>query len=570
MDEITTDQDCQESPTSRVNSQVPHEAGAHSQPDAGEAEASTTTAGPRKDLCTDGQPEPTSGAPGAETASASGPEADGGPTSRLTPATGASDQAPPGGSSAPPGGPGASANGQAEDDASSAGTGGADRVLYHDREARKFRSCRLIGHNPARHLARIQIDGAERVSSPGDLFHARGGVSLDESWRILIRAGKPYIVFNVPPQGRPWQRRAWELRDWTIERLANRRDCYGSYYCKDGLVKQATRKCDLSLDRILLHFWAGATQHIIGLHAAVWTPNGCLSQWLCIDIDWHEDGEPPEATWLTAVTWYTVLVRLGFHPLLLDSNGHGGFRIYVLFKEPVPTHHARLLGLWLVQDWAEMGLTEEPEVFPAQLEITPPGSEYGSYGNWLRIPGRHHKRPHWSRVWDGERWLEGDDAIDAILATVGDDPASIPPEALVVPDPPARRTVVPAPRPHHPPTGESSERSEPENLQGTPNRPTAFKKARQALNFLKAGVRDPSGREYISNYWLWYRIGMSLRELGDPGLNLWIKWSARCQPKYDPATCHEKWRTFGSGDITLGWLIWHARQAGWQRKEERP
>jgi hypothetical protein len=38
------------------------------------------------------------------------------------------------------------------------------------------------------------------------------------------------------------------------------------------------------------------------------------------------------------------------------------------------------------------------------------------FGNRLRLPGRHHTREHWSRVWDGGRWREGDEAIDFIVA----------------------------------------------------------------------------------------------------------------------------------------------------------
>jgi len=40
----------------------------------------------------------------------------------------------------------------------------------------------------------------------------------------------------------------------------------------------------------------------------------------------------------------------------------------------------------------------------------------------LRLPGRHHTRPHYTRVWNDEpyaepRWLDGHDAIDRLLAT---------------------------------------------------------------------------------------------------------------------------------------------------------
>src|SRR5262249_48951938 len=64
-----------------------------------------------------------------------------------------------------------------------------------------------------------------------------------------------------------------------------------------------------------------------------------------------------------------------------------------------------------IADYATYGLTAPPETFPKQPRIRP-----GKYGNWLRLPGRHHTRDHWSRVWDGERWLDGADAVSYILA----------------------------------------------------------------------------------------------------------------------------------------------------------
>ena len=40
--------------------------------------------------------------------------------------------------------------------------------------------------------------------------------------------------------------------------------------------------------------------------------------------------------------------------------------------------------------------------------------------------GRHHTREYWSRVWDGEAWLEGDAAIDYLLSFQGDSSKLIP------------------------------------------------------------------------------------------------------------------------------------------------
>jgi hypothetical protein len=59
-------------------------------------------------------------------------------------------------------------------------------------------------------------------------------------------------------------------------------------------------------------------------------------------------------------------------------------------------------------------------------------------GNWIRLPGRHHKRDYWSEVWDGSRWIAGHDAVEFMLALPGDDPALVPEVPPMPPSPPRR------------------------------------------------------------------------------------------------------------------------------------
>ena len=75
-----------------------------------------------------------------------------------------------------------------------------------------------------------------------------------------------------------------------------------------------------------------------------------------------------------------------------------------------------------VQDYAARGLAQAPEVFPKQPDV----NAQRRYGNWARLPGRHHTRDHWTKVWDGTRWLEDQAAVDAILSVTGDLPDLIP------------------------------------------------------------------------------------------------------------------------------------------------
>ena len=62
------------------------------------------------------------------------------------------------------------------------------------------------------------------------------------------------------------------------------------------------------------------------------------------------------------------------------------------------------------------GLDQKPDLFPGSQ-----GSNH--YGSWLRLPGLHHTREHYTRVWNDEpyadtKWLEGHEAIDRITSLV--------------------------------------------------------------------------------------------------------------------------------------------------------
>jgi hypothetical protein len=215
--------------------------------------------------------------------------------------------------------------------------------------------------------------------------------------------------------------------------LVNRTDVWGGYYRNlDGKTCQTThpRKMDrgkvvLTPEILLRHFCATYTNYIVGLHTT--NPDN-TSRWGAADIDKHDEGDnDPDANLRAAVAWCERLRGLGFSPLLTDSNGTGGFHLRTLFAEPVPTPLIYAFMRWLVRDYADHGLPDPPETFPKQARLETP------CGNWLRLPGRHHTRPHWSRVWDGATWLEGEQAIDFMLALPPSSPALIPADVEVPP-----------------------------------------------------------------------------------------------------------------------------------------
>ncbi len=222
-----------------------------------------------------------------------------------------------------------------------------------------------------------------------------------------------------------WADDAGRLADWTSTRMVNRDDAYGSYYMTDGgEARSCVKKGPVDAALLRRHF---ASHGIIGLFT---TSKEDTCRWLTIDLDRH-DGDPDdfvERNDRLALHVVEILQGLGFRPLLLDSNGRGGRHLTVVLDAPVPARVARAFGLWLVRDWGRFGLPGCPEVFPKQDSIRRPDGDVG-YGNFVRLFGRHYKRPHFTRVWGGESWLEGDEAIGSILAVSGDAASLIPEEA---------------------------------------------------------------------------------------------------------------------------------------------
>jgi hypothetical protein len=222
-----------------------------------------------------------------------------------------------------------------------------------------------------------------------------------------------------------WYERAPELADWVMARLVNRTDVWGRYARRksDDASRAVTvpfrderGKVFLDADSLRKHFRARQPGGQLGIHSAA---SDLTSRWLAIDIDLHEDDDnlsvSKEGNVAAARGWRQALADRSLDPLLMDSNGIGGFHLLVVFAEPMSTDSVHEFGVRLVSDYERRGLERRPEIFPDQ-------PTWDRYGDWLRLPGRHHSRPHYTRVWNDEPfaespWLEGHEAIDRILTT---------------------------------------------------------------------------------------------------------------------------------------------------------
>ena len=213
-----------------------------------------------------------------------------------------------------------------------------------------------------------------------------------------------------------WKSRAAELAQWALARLVNRTDAWGGY--KDGPYTAKEEDDGDPLDELRLerHFAGHAIigTHLIGLDNT--------SKSVAIDIDAHgDDADAAAKNWQIASALYGRAVELGLAPLLTDSNGRGGYHLEVFFRDPIPSDLAYRFVLWFCRDYSP-NQSGGIEAFPKRPDKD---TTAGYGGGWLRLPGKHHTRDHWSKVWSGQQWLEGSAAIDAILAHQGDDPALI-------------------------------------------------------------------------------------------------------------------------------------------------
>ncbi len=227
-----------------------------------------------------------------------------------------------------------------------------------------------------------------------------------------------------------WRERAPELAEWTFERLVNRTDVWGRYLKKQH--RENTRgernnaitapfrdergKVFLGLSSLEKHFKAKDGGGVLGLHSV---GSDGSSRWIAIDIDLHDEDDlsvTREGNFVAAKGWLTKLVEMGFDPLLFDSNGRGGYHLWIIFDQPMRTKSVRKFAESVVSDFDKKGLDAPPDLFPGNFRSH-------HYGSWLRLPGRHHTHQHYSRVWNDEPWvednlwLEGHEAIDRILRT---------------------------------------------------------------------------------------------------------------------------------------------------------
>lgn len=243
--------------------------------------------------------------------------------------------------------------------------------------------------------------------------------------------GAPYAEFAGNKRllwiAEEWKRSADDLADWAMERLVNRRDVWSQYTLKAGEIRvvmlpiKERRKLGTDMvthEKLKRHFTGRSPAHLIGLHSI---SDHSTCKWFAIDIDLHDEkvlnaDEIATANLAAALEWSARLQEVGFDPMLMDSNGAGGYHVWVLLDKEYPLADVYDYVNEVRSDYAELGLPRKPEVFPPKRAVEPDDLPYT-----LRLAGRHHTRHHYTRIRNFEpaaeiEWLDGGDAIEAMIA----------------------------------------------------------------------------------------------------------------------------------------------------------
>ncbi|HEY0931782.1 MAG TPA: hypothetical protein VGE27_17805 [Gemmatimonas sp.] len=255
-----------------------------------------------------------------------------------------------------------------------------------------------------------------------------------------------------------WSAFAPELATFLLDRLPNRYDVWGAY------IPELARAADqpnvwtapaktrrgvehLSAQHIVQHFTARHAGDVIGLHTT--SPEN-TSRWFGLDFDVHDECgnaiDMQREAVAAAFSWCIDALGERISLLLEDSNGNGGRHLWGYFESPVATP-ALFVYLSATAGECFEATGFRPETYPKQprLALTRTGTQ--QVGNWLRLPGRHHTKAHWSRLaWPGGEWQSGAEAARMLFDWPASDPTAIPPldaYAAIETPPPARQQQFP-------------------------------------------------------------------------------------------------------------------------------
>ena len=300
------------------------------------------------------------------------------------------------------------------------------------------------------------------------------------------------------------------LSQWAWKHLAIKRDRHGVYKASGGA---SWSNGELTPDKLKMHFSGMLT---LGVGS---TNTDDLCNWVAWDIDNHDGGHEMQNL-AYAEHLCQKLRQVGLSPVLEDSDGKGGFHVWVIFSEPVEALRAFQFVREMAAGHAEHGL-QEVECLPKGPTVQHTEKKCGTY---LRVPGKHHKRDHWSRLKFRGTWEPLETLPDVPL----NDPEKLPEVKPAEPEPEPLRLYEPA-------TDEE---------------------------ILSALAAIPNGGLHYDE---WLEVGMALHAHSPRMLPDFQAWSATSE-KHNAATTEKKWRSFnGNGKRTPATIFHKAHENGWVR-----
>ncbi|MEJ7640261.1 MAG: hypothetical protein WKF75_20420 [Singulisphaera sp.] len=87
-------------------------------------------------------------------------------------------------------------------------------------------------------------------------------------------------------------------------------------------------KAEPTEDVLKAHFSGGS---IVGLFVL---DDSGFCRLFVVDIDRHDEAGSPEANEKAAIAFFDRAVSMGFSAFLEDSNGRGGYKLWLIFKSP--------------------------------------------------------------------------------------------------------------------------------------------------------------------------------------------------------------------------------------------
>ena len=250
-----------------------------------------------------------------------------------------------------------------------------------------------------------------------------------------------------------WQTHAKKLAEHAVRHLLNRNDGMGAYGSSGpymhALNQEISEARTEEIQRRLVSHFAGRTIGGIYSNSAPEAGGKWYARFGCIDIDLKDDHPYKEArrkrNHLFAMLLLRRLDAAGIPCAVEDSNGRGAYHIWFRLSDRIEV--ARLYSFLqsLVADAEQHGFEPQfqrvdadgnglvlpngqpnygsdlPETFPKQDTTTGKG-----FGNFIRLPGKHHTYEHLSRIWGDGEWLSIEESVDAWLSLPAADVALIP------------------------------------------------------------------------------------------------------------------------------------------------